>query len=155
MRYDRLVLLKEATARYTLGDQTHGVDHWLSVEDAAVELAAALGADVEIGSIFGLLHDCCRESSGHDPEHGARAAALAQELNRKLFHLPNARLEKLVDALYWHDAGLVVRDVDVMCCWAADRMQLRRVAIEPERSFFCDRTWPLVQAMLEREQVVA
>lgn len=153
--YNRLGLLKEATRRYVLGDPLHGPHHWLAVEDAAVELAAELGGDVEVASIFGILHDCRRESSDRDPEHGPRAAELAVELRGRLFDLPNVRMQKLVDALYWHDTGLVVKDVDIMCCWAADRLQLTRVGITPERSYFCDRTWPVVQRMLEMRQMAA
>lgn len=153
MRYDRLGLLREATARYTLGDPLHGPDHWLAVEDAAVELAAELGGDAEVGSAFAILHDCCRESSWHDPEHGARAAALAMELNHRFFALPNTRLNKLLYALEFHDAGLVSLDLNVSVCWAADRIELRRVGIEPSREFFCPTTWPLVERMLARQGV--
>ena len=143
--YDRIGLLQEATRRYTLGDPLHGPAHWLAVEDAAVEMAAELGGDVEVASIFGILHDSMRQSSHDDPEHGARAAELAVELRGRLFDLPNPRFKKLVDALFWHDAGLVSQDLDVSICWAADRLQLPRVGIVPEGSYFCDRTWPLVQ----------
>lgn len=97
--YDRLSLLTEAKAQYTLNDPLHGVEHWLAVEAAGVEIASELEADTEIASIFGLLHDARRQSSDTDPEHGARAAELAVELNGKHYKLPNNRLNKLVDAL--------------------------------------------------------
>ena len=155
--YDRLSLLTEAKAQYTLNDPLHGVEHWLAVEAAGVEIASELDADTEIASIFGLLHDARRQSSDTDPEHGARAAELAVELNGKHYKLPNNRLNKLVDALYWHDAGLVVSDLDIMCCWAADRLQLTRVGITPQEWGFCDRTWLIIQRMMagDIEQVAA
>lgn len=149
--YDRLGLLEIAQGSYTLGDPIHGVEHWLAVEEAAVEMAYELGADVEIASMFGLLHDCLRQNSWHDPEHGLRAARLAAEINADVLGLPRVRLQKLTYAVQHHDAGMVSDDIDVSTCWAADRRQLRRVGVEPSRQFFCDRTWPIVQRMLARE----
>ena len=86
--YDRLSLLTGAKAQYTLNDPLHGVEHWLAVEAAGVEIASELDADTEIASIFGLIHDCRRQSSDADPEHGARAAELTHQNAQAIPALP-------------------------------------------------------------------
>jgi uncharacterized protein len=81
--------------------------------------------------LFAVLHDSNRHSDGHDPEHGARAAAWARELNATHLHLDAPRLGLLCDAMTWHDKGRVSDDPTVGTCWDADRLDLPRVGVRP------------------------
>ncbi len=144
-------LLREATSRFTLDrDSIHGPAHWRAVLANGMALADAHECDRSIVAVFSLLHDCRRENEWRDPRHGERAAGVARELNGRFYDFEEARLSKLVEAIHWHDAGRTSESLDISCCWAADRIELRRVGIEPARWGFCARTWPTVQELLVR-----
>ncbi|PZF75862.1 hypothetical protein DK847_16715 [Aestuariivirga litoralis] len=146
---DTVELLREAESRFTLGKRSvHGPLHWRAVFSNGILLADELQADKALIAVFALLHDCRRENERDDPRHGARAAVVARELNGRFFEFEEERLERLAEALHWHDAGKVHEDLDISCCWAADRIELRRVGIEPAKWGFCDRTWPVARQIL-------
>ena len=146
---DTLGLLREAEARFVLGaNSIHGPAHWKAVLANGVALSDALEADRALVVVFSLLHDCRRENENHDPRHGARAVEVAKELNGNLFNFSSERFDRLSEALTWHDAGRVHKHIDISCCWAADRIELRRVGIEPAKWGFCEITWPIVSRML-------
>jgi uncharacterized protein len=115
-------------------------------------LAEELEVDRSFVAVFALLHDCRRENEWEDPRHGARAADVAREINGRFFDFEPGRLTRLAEALHWHDAGKVHSDIDISCCWAADRIELRRVGIEPAKWGFCERTWPVAQRMLSKRK---
>lgn len=153
---DTVGLLEEAERRFKLGAQSvHGPAHWRAVLSNGVVLAAELEADGAFVAVFALLHDCRRENEWHDPHHGARAAKVAKEINGRFFDFDPGRLERLTEALHWHDAGRVHKDIDISCCWAADRIELRRVGIEPEEWGFCQRTWPIARRILSASKRVS
>ena len=86
---------------------------------------------------FGLLHDTRRENEAVDPEHGARAAAFAAELQSQgLLPLDDARFALLIEALRLHSDGRLSDDTTIGTCWDADRLHLPRVSIEPNPAFF-------------------
>jgi uncharacterized protein len=121
-----------AARRFTLGDHSiHGPDHWQRVERNALEIAPHTGADVLLVRLFAVLHDSNRHNDSHDPEHGARAAAWARELNSVRFRLESAQLELLCEAMTWHDKGRISADPTIGTCWDADRLDLPRVGIRP------------------------
>ena len=142
-------LLRDAEARFVLGrSSVHGPAHWKAVLDNGMTLADQFEADRNLVAVFALLHDCRREDEWRDPRHGARAAAVASELNGRFYDFEPERLAALTEALHWHDAGRVHANIHISCCWAADRIELRRVGIEPAKWGFCDRTWPIAQQIL-------
>lgn len=146
---DTAGLLREAESRFTLGTTSvHGPVHWRAVLANGMALARELKCDRSFVAVFALLHDCRRENEWHDPRHGARAADVAREVNGRFFDFGPDRLTRLIEALHWHDAGKVHADIDISCCWAADRIELRRVGIEPAKWGFCEITWPIVSRML-------
>jgi uncharacterized protein len=128
-----------AARRFTLGPSSlHGSDHWQRVERNALDLAPHTpGVDVLIVRLFAVLHDSNRHNESWDPEHGARAADWARELNEsaKLFRLDDARLDLLCDAMARHDKGQVSDDPTIGTCWDADRLDLPRVGIRPATRF--------------------
>lgn len=146
---DTSALLREAEARFVLGrGSVHGPAHWKAVLANGMTLADELGVDRDLVAVFSLLHDCKREDEYRDPRHGARAADVAIELNGRFYDFKPGRLALLIEALRLHDSGRVHADIHISCCWTADRIELRRVGIEPAKWGFCDRTWPIAQKIL-------
>ncbi len=123
----------------------HGEGHWRCVTATGLALAAAGAQPGEGGRAdgaddvdrpmvlcFGLLHDTRRLNEAVDPEHGARAAAFAEELRGEgLLPLDDDRYSRLGEALERHSDGLVSRDPTIGTCWDADRLHLPRVSIQP------------------------
>jgi uncharacterized protein len=114
----------------------HGADHWQRVERNGLEIAAESGADVLVVRLFAVLHDSKRLSEGHDPEHGARAAAWAAELREAgRIELSDAWFDALCQACIYHDKGRVSGDATIGTCWDADRLDLTRCGIQPAARF--------------------
>ena len=131
-------LLTEVRARSTgIVSRIHGELHWRTVGANGLWLAELLeGADRHVIFLFALLHDSMRESDGHDPNHGARAAALASELHAEgLLGLTSTQLELLQHACQEHTNGFVSTEPTVGACWDADRLDLPRVGIRPHPSY--------------------
>lgn len=123
MRIDRV--LAKAWRR---DSPLHGEAHWLAVATTGLDLAAETGADTQIVSAFGLLHDTRRENDSRDPEHGPWAATFARELHRDgELLLDPAQLELLCLALDLHADGQVSAQATVGTCWDADRLHLGRL----------------------------
>jgi uncharacterized protein len=151
---DTAGLLRDAESRFTLGTKSvHGPRHWRAVFANGMVIAQELQCDRSFVAVFALLHDCRRENEWFDPRHGARAAEVAKALNGRYFDFEPGRLSRLTEALHWHDAGKVHTDIDISCCWAADRIELRRVGIEPAKWGFCHRTWPVAEKILGNGRV--
>ena len=128
-------LLTAVRARSTgIGSHIHGELHWRTVGANGLWLAEPLdGADTFVIFLFALLHDSMRESDGHDPQHGPRAAAFAVELHAEgLLGTTPAQLETLRFACFEHTNGFVTTDPTVGACWDADRLDLPRVWIDPD-----------------------
>lgn len=131
-------LLASVRAGAQLVDSTdHGEGHWLAVARCALELRAADPAcDGSVLFLFSMLHDSRRESEHSDPGHGPRAARLAQELRAQgRFVLDDARMALLMEACELHDTGIVSTDPTIGACYDADRLNLRRVGIEPSAEY--------------------
>lgn len=113
----------------------HGAAHWARVSRYARYLAQGTDADTEVISLFALLHDSCRESEQGDPDHGARAARLAREMNGHLYLITSAQERHLLMALESHSGGRLSKDITVQICWDADRLDLGRLGLEvrPEK----------------------
>lgn len=111
----------------------HGIAHWARVRAAGLFLARRTGADPRVVELFALLHDACRRNDAHDPEHGPRAARLAEGWNGgEHFELEPARLALLTEAIDGHTEGRIHSDPTIQCCWDADRLDLGRVGIVPD-----------------------
>ena len=120
------------TNRFALGDWSpHGPVHWRNVEQNGLRLAVRNRADQTVVRLFAVLHDVRRENDGYDPEHGRRAAVVAEELRDEFFSISDEQMETLVEALKFHNDGQVSEDVTIGTCWDADRMDLPRVGIQP------------------------
>jgi uncharacterized protein len=110
--------------------ELHGVEHWQRVAQNGEYLAVLTqGADGHVVVAFAALHDSQRLNEHRDPEHGRRAALLANRLDLGL-SLP--QLAMLRYACEHHDQGLLTIDPTVGCCWDADRLDLPRIGTEPD-----------------------
>jgi uncharacterized protein len=115
----------------------HGIGHWGRVMENGVQLAALTGANLRVVQLFALFHDSRRVNDALDPGHGQRGAALAGEMNGKLFTLTVNELTLLKDACLRHTKGLTAADITVQTCWDADRLDLPRVNILPVPALLC------------------
>jgi uncharacterized protein len=117
----------------------HGIDHWGRVLENGIQLGGMSGADIRIVQLFALFHDSRRQNDGYDPDHGARGAELAGEMNGSLFTLSRDELSLLQDACTRHTMGLTEADITVQTCWDADRLDLPRVQKFPIPERLCTK----------------
>lgn len=136
---DYQAIWREETCRFNSKELSpiHGPEHWSRVEAAGLKIAHMLEAygqyvDRDVIRLFAVLHDSCRISDSHDPDHGRRAAEHAKETRGKLFELDDSEFDLLYKAIAWHADGFTVEDTTIGACFDADRMDLRRVGIEPD-----------------------
>lgn len=115
----------------------HGVAHWARVLENGLRLADETGADVEVVSLFAVLHDSRRENEGTDPEHGPRAAEFATALRGTVFELAEPEFRLLYRACQGHTRERTHPDVTIQTCWDSDRLDLGRVGIVPHSSRLC------------------
>lgn len=93
--------------------------------------------DPVVTTLFALLHDSRRLDDADDPEHGPRAAELADELCAGgLLVLSERRRRMLKSACEEHSFGCLSSRATVSACWDADRTELRRYDVERRPEFF-------------------
>jgi uncharacterized protein len=128
-------LLPAVRSRATgIDSRIHGERHWQCVAHIGNDLARQVpGADALVVFLFGLLHDTMRENDGWDPEHGRRAATLAEELVADgLLSLGPVQISMLSEACERHADGEITSDPTIGVCWDADRLNLWRVRTTPD-----------------------
>ena len=113
----------------------HGIDHILQVEKNAAFLCRKTpSANLTTVRLFAWLHDAERVSEYDDQMHGLRAAALAERLRGELFDMPDEEFKKLHSAILFHAHGFTSDDPTIGVCWDADRLDLSRVGITPDKT---------------------
>ncbi|TWT29530.1 HD domain-containing protein [Blastopirellula retiformator] len=115
----------------------HGVAHWARVLENGLRVAHETGANKKIVSLFAVLHDSQRESDGHDPLHGPRAADYARRIRSRHLDLTDDEFELLYQACDGHTHEPTHPDITVQSCWDADRLDLGRVGVTPHPSRLC------------------
>jgi uncharacterized protein len=133
--WSRLVgIVLDLAETAALASQVHGPQHWRAVARVGVELARLTpGTDLGVVVLFALLHDSQRQTDGHDPDHGRRAATLAQALHAEgHIQLSTERLEALWFACAQHAKGYVIPEPSIGVAWDADRLNLWRVGVTPD-----------------------
>jgi uncharacterized protein len=115
----------------------HGVAHWARVLENGLRLAGETGANVEVVSLFAVLHDSRRINESTDPGHGRRAAEFAGKLQGSLFHLNDHEFRLLYRACEGHTHQRNHPDVTIQTCWDSDRLDLGRVGVTPHPSRLC------------------
>ena len=130
--FDRKALLQTILDQFRLDrDGDHGPAHWARVRKHAMTIGKARGADLLVVELFSFLHDSQRENEYTDTDHGERAAAYAESLNRSHYSLTGSQLDKLCHAIRHHSGGQVHPDETIQSCWDGDRLDLGRVGITP------------------------
>lgn len=130
------LLLHAVLEEYTLPwDGDHGVAHWARVLENGLRLAGETGADVEVVTLFAILHDSQRINEGSDPDHGPRAAEFARELRGVVFQLDDQQFRLLHRACDGHAHQRTHPDITIQTCWDSDRLDLGRVGILPDPSY--------------------
>lgn len=115
----------------------HGIAHWARVFENGLRLTKETGANVEVVSLFAILHDSCRVNEITDPGHGSRAAEFAGRLRGTAFDLADHDFRLLSKACDGHTHERTHPDITVQTCWDADRLDLGRVGITPHPSRLC------------------
>lgn len=115
----------------------HGVKHWARVLENGLQLCCMVQeARADVVVLFSLFHDACRQNEYTDPEHGERAAVLAEGyFQQGRLALDTAGLQLLTKACRGHDQGNVSDDPTVGVCWDSDRLDFGRVRIFPAPRF--------------------
>jgi len=116
-------------------DSVHGIKHWRKVWEIGNYLSGQTKADTKIINLFAYSHDAKRENEYDDLEHGKKARIFIKELyHKKLFCISKSQLDKLSFACEHHnDPSAKSTDVTIQTCWDADRLDLWRVGIVPDR----------------------
>ena len=131
--------IKFARNRFRLNwEGIHGAPHWSRVRNNGLILAEHTGANTRVIEYFAFIHDLGRENDGFDPEHGNRAAIIAEQIAGDLIDVTPQELELLTTACKGHSDGHMLADVTVMTCWNADRLDLGRVGIKPNPDRLCN-----------------
>ena len=125
-----------------IGSHIHGELHWRTVGANGLWLAGSVDdVDIQVVVLFALLHDTMRQNDGHDPEHGRRAAAFADELHMEgMLGIAPSQLDVVMHACAEHADGTVSTDPTIGSCWDADRLDLPRVGVTPRPELFSTET---------------
>ncbi len=113
----------------------HGFKHWRTVEKNGLYLSQFNDGDPDVISHFAYFHDCMRVNDHRDDGHGLRGAKYAVK-NKSLLDLTESQLDILYKACAGHTGGRNPSCDTIACCWEADRLDLRRVGIEPDIQWF-------------------
>jgi uncharacterized protein len=132
-----LAFVKEAERRATgvaRSSRLHGPEHWRQVAQVGLMLAQA-GVPVDLGVLvaFAAVHDTRRLNDGEDPEHGPRAAELADAMRGDgyLDWLDGDQFAALREAVATHTAAERSDDATIGACFDADRLTLWRIGVCP------------------------
>lgn len=131
---DEVRLLRHLQDQFRLGPHSdHGPRHWLTVLRNGLHLASHHPAEVPVVRLFALIHDSCRHDEWRDPDHGPRAAELAERLHGDgWFQLEPLSLELLLTACRIHNGADPQDEPTLAVCLDADRLDLGRVGIRPD-----------------------
>lgn len=118
-------------------DSAHGLKHWQNVAKIGKYLAQETGADSKVVELFAYLHDSKRENGDHDKNHGLRASEFVRALyDKELIKITEEQFWQLNFACKYHNqSALHSDDITIQICWDADRLDLWRFGIEPEKEF--------------------
>lgn len=146
-------LLEEICDHYRLNLYgAHGIEHWESVYANTLILSGVYGVDSEVFMLFALLHDSQRLDEDDDLEHGIRAAHKVQSyLEEGRIILDTKDQKRLLYACANHTkankSDLLYKNLIVQICLDADKLDIGRVGVIPEKSHFLT---PHAQILVER-----
>jgi len=115
---------------------THGLQHWHRVFLNGQLLGNKENINPRIPGLFAFLHDCKRKNENRDPEHGLRASAFIKTLDLDVLQISEDERQTLCYACEYHDKGMTDDNPIIGTCWDADRLDLMRVGIYPDKGYF-------------------
>jgi len=122
-------------------DGEHGINHWLKVYQNCLMLAEHYEVSSEVFELFSLLHDSKREDEYTDINHGKRAALFVNDLiKEEKIIISKLDKKRLIFACSNHTKinknAKIYQDIIVQICIDADRLDIGRVGIEPDKKYF-------------------
>lgn len=123
----------------------HGVRHWARVRRNGRVIAQHVpGIDLAIVDLFAVLHDARRLDELEDPGHGWRAMAHLRKLHSETrLGLTPEQFHTLLIAIERHsDPRATPYNVTMAACWNADRLDLGRVGITPDKRYMHPEALP-------------
>lgn len=125
---------------WTLGE-IHGLSHWQRVERNGILLSLTMcngklcfrkEVNIKVVCLFAYLHDKCRLDNETDLKHGERAADMLHTIRDTLLKdLDYKEFSLLEQACRLHTTTHKTGNPTIDTCFDADRLDLKRVGIEP------------------------
>lgn len=125
---------------WTLGE-IHGLPHWQRVERNGILLSLTMynsklcfrkEVNIKVICLFAYLHDKCRLNNNSDLKHGERAANMLHTIKDTLLKdLDDEEFSLLEQACKLHTTTHKTGNPTIDTCFDADRLDLKRVGIEP------------------------
>ena len=113
----------------------HGFKHWRTVEKNGLYLCQFNDGDPDVISHFAYFHDCMRVNEHRDDGHGIRGGKYALKY-KDMLYLTEEQLNILYRACAGHTGGKNSSCDTIACCWDADRLDIRRVELEPDLQWY-------------------
>ena len=122
----------------------HGIRHWARVRRNGRIIAQHVpNIDLTVLDLFAVLHDAGRHDEDEDPYHGYRCAALLRKVYKpEDFGLNLGQYITLLYAIEHHSEQVKPISITVAACWNADRLDIGRVGITPDKRFMCAEALP-------------
>jgi uncharacterized protein len=117
-----------------LYDGYHSIYHWLRVMENGLTIASMNGANKNVIIAFSLFHDSKRINDDIDLDHGFKGAKYLELLQNEV-NLTKDELILTIEACQHHNDRKNHSNIDIGTCWDADRLDLMRVGIYPNKDF--------------------
>jgi uncharacterized protein len=114
----RKKILSFAKRQVAENDAYHDFSHLEKVAEKSVFLAKKEGADKEVCWASAILHDICKCKKGN---HGTQGAKKARKFLESL-KLPEPFIEKVCDAIHFHNKGFRSGPIERQILWDADKL---------------------------------
>lgn len=123
--WSRLIETARADVSVKPLDGLHYGDlHWRATAAIGLSLAADTAVNPAVVLAFAILHDSQRRDRHADPDHGRRAAAIAETSPALKALLDPRDIARVAAACASHGDGLVAEDTALGICWDADRLAM-------------------------------
>lgn len=115
--------------------EMHGFSHWCRVLENGLIISSINGANKNVIIAFSLFHDLCRLTENReDIEHGLRASIVLEDFKDQI-NLTEEEFLTVVEACKNHSNAMKTDNKDIGTCWDADRLDLLRVGIYPDKKY--------------------